>query len=396
MSEPHLPSTAATGAAGGVAGDILIVDDTPENLRMLSALLGGAEFRVRSAASGELALAAARDEPPDVVLLDIDMPDMDGYEVCRRFKADPLLAAIPILFVSALAETEDKLAAFAAGGVDYVTKPFRIEELRARIATHLELRRLRLELEARNRELAASDERAREVERLRHDLIHMVAHDMRSPLMGVSGYLELLELDRDKLAPDHQDFVVRALEGARTLVRQIDAMLDADRLESNRLPLRLAEQDLVELLDRAAGTLGPLGASRVRWSESPEQPPTARCDAELIVRVAANLLANALAYSDESEPVLLGASVGEEGFVRLEIRDSGPGIPEELRPRIFEKYVTKGSPRGRTRSMGLGLAFCKLAIEAHGGRIGFDSRADRGTVFWFELSRLGPTRESAA
>lgn len=367
------------------SGGLMIVDDTAANLRLLTRMLGAAGFRVRPVASGEAALAAARSEPPDLVLLDIDMPDMDGYEVCRRFKAEPALAEVPILFLSALGETEDKLAAFAAGGVDYVTKPFRIEELRARIATHLEMRRLRQALEARNRELDDSFRKLRDLERLRHDLIHMLAHDMRSPLMGISGYLELLEIDRQELSEDHRDFVARALDSTRTLVRHVDAMLDVARLESSRVPITVADHDLKVLVERAIAALGPLGAARVVWRPDSDTTLRTRCDSELVNRIVGNLLANALIYSGDEESVEITARDLDSGVVRVEIRDHGPGVPVELRPRLFEKYVARGAARGRSRSMGLGLAFCRLAVEAQGGRIGFDSPEGGGATFWFEL-----------
>jgi signal transduction histidine kinase len=385
MTVPAKPDAPGPTESGG----LLVVDDTAANLRLLTRVLGDAGFRVRPVASGEAALAAARNEPPDLVLLDVDMPEMDGYEVCRRLKADPTLAEVPVLFLSALGETEDKLAAFAAGGVDYVTKPFRVEELRARIATHLEMRRLRQALELRNRELDASYHKLRELERLRHDLIHMLAHDMRSPLMGISGYLELLEIDRASLTEDHRDFVARALDATRTLVRHVDAMLDVDRLESSRVPIAAAEHDLRHLVERAIAALGPIGASRVEWRPDSEASRPARCDGELVTRVAGNLISNALLYSDEDQRVEVAVRGGENGSARVEVRDRGPGIPAEVQPRLFEKYVTRGVARGRTRSMGLGLAFCRLAVEAHGGRIGFDSRDGAGATFWFELPAPG-------
>lgn len=385
MTAPSQPQSPVELESGG----LLIVDDTAANLKLLTRLLGAAGFRVRPVASGEAALAAARSEAPDLVLLDVDMPDMDGYEVCRRLKADPALTEVPVLFLSALGETEDKLAAFAAGGVDYVTKPFRVEELRARIATHLEMRRLRQALEARNRELDSSYRKLRELERMRHDLIHMLAHDMRSPLMGISGYLELLEIDRDSLSEDHRDFVARALDATRTLVRHVDAMLDVDRLESSRVPISAADHPLRELVERAIGALGPIGARRITWRPDSEPSVHARCDAELVTRVAGNLISNALIYSEEDQPVEVAVRAGDGGVARVEVRDRGAGVPVDLRPRIFEKYVTRGVARGRTRSMGLGLAFCRLAIEAHGGRIGFESPEGGGATFWFELPVVG-------
>lgn len=379
MSESALP------AAG-----VLVVDDTPANLKLLARLLQEAGFRVRPVLSGAQALLAAAEEVPDLVLLDVDMPEMDGYEVCRQLKATPALAEVPVLFLSALGETEDKIAGFAAGGVDYITKPFRFEEVLARIATHLELRRLRLDLESRNRELDESYLKLRELEGLRHDLVHMLAHDMRSPLMAVSGYLELLQIEGAHLAEEHREFVDLALDGARSLIRLIDTMLDVDRLEARRLPLVLKQLDLVEVARRAIESLGPTGQDRVLIAAG-LAPHRVRCDGEIVERVIANLLGNALRYSPANEPVRLGFGAGAEGRVRVEVEDRGPGIPEEVRARIFEKYaVASQGQRPKRRSIGLGLAFCKLAVEAHGGAIGFSSPAEGGTVFWLELPVEGP------
>lgn len=365
--------------------DILVVDDTPANLKLLTRLLQDSGLRARPVLNGVQALAAAAARPPDLVLLDVDMPEMDGYEVCRRIKSDPRLAELPVLFLSALGETEDKIAGFAAGGVDYITKPFRFEEVLARISTHLELRRLRLDLEQRNRELDESYLKLRELEGLRHDLVHMLAHDMRSPLMAVSGYLELLQIDRSRLVGEHAEYVDLALDGARALIRLIDTMLDLDRLESRHLPLKLAPHDLSELLRRAVESLGPASRERVESKAEDGPPKCVSCDAELIERVFGNLVSNALRYSPEGEAVRVVQVPARAGLARVEVRDRGPGIPEEIRARIFEKYVTSGGGRAQRRSIGLGLAFCKLAIEAHGGAIGFHCPEDCGTTFWVEL-----------
>src|SRR6202011_419862 len=151
------------GGAGQPAG-ILVVDDTPANLQVLAGMLKDRGYKVRPAPSGKLALLAAQRDPPDLILLDINMPEMNGYEVCEHLKADDNLKGIPIIFISALTEPLDKVKAFAIGGVDYLTKPFQMEELHARVETHLKLRRLQIELEEYSRHL----ELARE--RLEHDL----------------------------------------------------------------------------------------------------------------------------------------------------------------------------------------------------------------------------------
>src|SRR6476660_1016862 len=145
--------------AGEHAASILIVDDTPANLQVLAGMLKDRGYKIRPVPTGKLALLAARRDPPDLILLDINMPEMNGYEVCEQLKADPLLDGIPVIFISALTEPLDKVKAFAIGGVDYLTKPFQMEELHARVETHLKLRRLQVELEEHNRHLELARER---------------------------------------------------------------------------------------------------------------------------------------------------------------------------------------------------------------------------------------------
>lgn len=363
---------------------LLVVDDTPAHLGILTRALEESGFEVRTAASGEEALAAASEARPDLVLLDVDMPGLDGYETCRRLKQQPQSASTPVIFLSGLSDVADKMAGFAAGGVDYLTKPFHIDEVRARVATHLELERLRQAAEQHSSELDSSLAKLRELERFRHDLVHMVAHDMRSPLMTVSGYLELLDLDRDKLAEDHREFVAQALEGARTLVRLIDAMLDTDRLETGKLPLQLADRDLRAVLDLAIASLGPATARRLTIEVATPGLVVVHADGEILRRVIANLVANALRNSEDEDKVQVIASSTSD-VARLEVHDRGAAIPEEFRSRVFEKYATRRGDRGPDRrSIGLGLPFCRLAIEAHGGRIGF-ATTDGGTTFWIEL-----------
>lgn len=368
---------------------LLVVDDTPDQLKMLSRALQDSGFEVEVATSGREALAAASRNPPDLVLLDVDMPDIDGYETCRRLKEQEEFAATPVIFLSGLADVDDKVKGFVAGGVDYVTKPFSIEEVRLRVATHLEILRLRQAAEQQSRVLDTNLGRLRELEHFRHDLVHMVAHDMRSPLMAVSGYLELLDLDSDRLGEDHREFVAQALDGARTLVRLVDAMLDTDRLESGKLPLQLADRDLRAVLDLALASLGPASTRRLVIEVVPPGRIVVHADGEVLRRVIANLVANALRNSEDDAQVRIVASMRGDR-ARIEVHDNGTPISDEFRPRVFEKYATRGGDRGpHRRAVGLGLPFCRLAMEAHGGAIGFDSGAG-GSTFWIEL----PTREA--
>lgn len=370
------------------AANILVVDDTVENLRLLSRLLAQAGFHARPVRSGPEALAAAGAERPDLVLLDIDMPEMDGYEVCRRLKATAELADVPVIFLSALDQTADKVKAFSVGAVDFVTKPFHFHEVRARIESQLELARLRGRLEQKGAELEGSLARLKEVEQLRHDLVHMAAHDMRSPIMAVGGYLELL----GEPLPDDAtrlEFVERAREGVGTILRLVDAMLDLSRLEANRMPLRIQELDVRRTLDRAVATLGAFARPRIEVAV-PAGAFRLRADEALLERVLANLMANALKYSDEGEQVSVRAEPHEDGWARLLVEDRGPGVPAELRPRLFEKFATAAGSGSRGRSTGLGLAFCRLAMEAQGGVIGYyDADGAAGARFWIALPVAG-------
>jgi two-component system, sensor histidine kinase and response regulator len=182
---------------------ILLVDDTPANLDLLRAVLSGQGYRVSAFPGGEPAIEAALKQPPDLIMLDVLMPEMDGYEVCERMKSEPTLADVPVVFISALGETLDKMRAFAAGGVDYVTKPFRGEEVLARIRVHLENRRLQRMLREQNanmeelvakrtRELAAAHVRVLEMDRLKDDFLRMISHELRTPASGILGIGELI------------------------------------------------------------------------------------------------------------------------------------------------------------------------------------------------------------
>ncbi|MFZ2655512.1 MAG: response regulator [Victivallales bacterium] len=207
--------------------NILIVDDTPANLLLLDKMFADRGYKTRSVLSGKLALQAARSEPPDLILLDINMPEMNGYEVCEQFKADAKLKDIPVIFISALSETIDKIKAFAVVGVDYVTKPFQLEEVDARVRTHLELRRLRLELERQNRRLQENYDHLGKLEDLQDKLTHMFVHDMRLPLIGVTGYLETLEMDAGrKLDSNELEILRKARNNGLVLVGMINSLMD--------------------------------------------------------------------------------------------------------------------------------------------------------------------------
>lgn len=268
---------------------IMVVDDTLANLQLLSEMLKQKRFRVRPLPDGKLALQAVQNTPPDLILLDINMPDMNGYEVCERLKADEKTRDIPVIFISALSETMDKIKAFGVGGVDYVTKPFQFEEVVARVETHLELRR-------QKRALQKSYERLKELERLRDNLAHMIVHDLDNPLGAIQMALELLKDSISAQNADDVRMLHAAASGAARLREMIRQLLDISRMETGQMPLNQTRGNLVETTQDTINALATLASGRQLLLHAPDAVP-AIYDAEIIGRIVGNLLGNALKFS---------------------------------------------------------------------------------------------------
>lgn len=374
------------------AGNILIVDDEPANLDLLADILKNRGFRARRVLNGRAALVAATAEPPDLILLDINLPDFDGYTVCELLKALPAVTNTPVIFISALTETLDKVRAFRAGGVDYVTKPIQVEEIEARIGAQLHLRQLQKELAAKNESLAQSLASLRTMEELRDNLVHMVVHDIRSPLSGMLMSLGLI-LDQAEQLPESVTQMVRLTEKAAREVSDLAmSMLEVSRIEADRMPLNRQPHDFAQLAREAADSMAVMAQDKAVTIVVDAPPTPVEVDLEILRRVLVNVLNNALRFSPKGGTVKVHlAPTASDATLR--ITDQGPGIPAELHDSVFRKFGDARLRRaGLKQSVGLGLAFCRLAVEAHGGRIGVESTPGQGSTFWFTVPRpLPPT-----
>ena len=362
-------------------GRALVVDDEPKNRELLRDLLVANGYSVVEAEDGIGALEKA-DGNCDVILLDVMMPRMDGLEACRQLKANPETAHIPVLMVTALTEKEQRHQGIAAGANDYLTKPIDRQDVLLRVRNAVAAKRLH---DTVQRDL----DKLRELEQLRDNLTHMIIRDMRSPLMAIMGGIQL---PGDKLKETDEDkrFANMAASAAQELNEMVTSLLDISRMESGEMPLNLANHDL-QAIAQAVVESNRAGAEfeNVRLTVSGDSA-TARFDKDLIHRVFSNLIGNAIKVSPAGSAVELHIRPNEE-VVRAEVTDTGRGIPEEYREKIFEKFgQVEARKHNEKHSTGLGLAFCKLAVEAHGGRIGVDSEVAKGSAFWFELPLNGP------
>lgn len=357
---------------------VLVVDDTPANLEILTQMLKDKGHRPRPVPSGAMALRAAEHEPPDLVLMDINMPEMDGFETCRKLKASDSLSQVPVLFISARSDTYDKIQAFRSGGVDYITKPFDLDEVTARVETHLELSRLQTELEAQYRQLAR-------MEKLRDNLVHMVVHDMRSPLSVIKAVLYALGSQlRDRLDEDSLLDLQAANACSDRLLSMVNNLLDLSRLESGAMPMNPTSFCSKTLVEETVSAIWSLAEKRQVVIEHGDGPLYAEADRILCQRVLTNLLNNAIKFSpDLSEVRVTSTRVGDR--IRISVSDQGPGIDPEYHQHIFEKFGQVEDDLPQQASTGLGLTFCKLAVEAHGCEIGVDSTPGRGATFWFTV-----------
>jgi len=360
---------------------VLIVDDQPDNLRLLNFVLKKCGLATRMISDSTLVLPAVEQSPPDLILLDIMMPVLDGFAVCRQLKADARWRDIPVIFITALDGTGEVLSAFQYGAVDYITKPFQVEEVEARVRTHLALRQ-------KEQELARALARQKQFEEWRHIMSQMIVHDLRSPLMVISTYLTMLETaDEVKLPPPFNQYVGECQQNLTRAVTLADDILLVGKLEAGKMSLHLDRQDLAQLLRQEVDAHRNLTAVKFKklalnQTVAAAQTPV-RVDAPLLRRVLANLLGNAIKYSPTNGTISLRITHQDRNWL-LQVRDKGPGIPPTAVSDIFEPYHSENHPSDRP-GIGLGLTLCKLVIKAHGGDIGVRGEAGGGSTFWFTL-----------
>lgn len=369
---------------------ILVADDVAANVELLFDQLHVLGFRAIAAADGPSALAACFEHRPDLCILDVSMPAGDlgvddrstGFEVCRRIKRDPRTKSIPVIFVTALNDTTDRVKAIEAGGDDFLTKPHNRLVLGARVRSLLKLKAATDSLEETLRKL-------REAEKMRDDLMKMIVHDLKTPLTSVLATMEMLiDGDFGALSDEQRRMLSDAEAKAEDLLSLIGDLLEVARIEEASMALDLQPIAPSALLNEVVN----------EWSirfqqehaeavvEVADDAPIFQADKPLLKRVMGNLVSNALTHSANAVTLHFSAR-RDNGEILFTVADNGPGIPPEYHEVIFRKFErVKNTNIPRTRSSGLGLAFCKLVVDAHGGRIWVQSAGEgKGSSFHFTL-----------
>jgi two-component system, sensor histidine kinase and response regulator len=380
-------------------GDIMIVDDNPANLKLLEDMLLQEGHEVHSFPIGRLALAEAMQNPPDLILLDINMPEMNGYEVCERLKSEDRLSDIPVIFLSAMNEIHDKVKAFRSGGVDYISKPFQIEEVHARVDTHLKLhdlqRALKLQNErleeavaARTQELAEANQRLTILDRSKSEFLNLISHEFRTPLNGILGVGALV---LDALPPTEENAELHEMfkRSRRRILSILEDALLLTQIDVNGEQFRSAPVSLNTVMRRAAESTAEFAESReVRLSRLTPDMGLVLADENLLVRALQSLLETAVKFSEKGGTVQLSGEVGSNAQ-RVILDTQGRTIPGPALAKFFDLFSI-GEALTPGGDLGVGPPLAYRILSLFGGSVTVANRNPAGVRLTITLKNSPP------
>jgi two-component system sensor histidine kinase/response regulator len=355
---------------------ILVVDDVQQNIQVVGTMLREVGYLVMPATSGPVALQRVQKRQPDLILLDLMMPEMDGLEVCRRLKAEPSTESIPVIFLTASNEMNHLVLGLQAGAVDYVTKPFNPPELLARVRTHLELKHSRDIIVRYGQELRRLNDE-------KNEFMGIAAHDLRSPLGAITGFADLILEDAQMARADLEDCARRIRDTSARMAEMVQNLLDANRIERGEMKLNLATTELVALVSSVVETQRSraIVKQQILNFENGTAPVNVLVDPGIMVQVVENLVSNAVKYSPQGKSIFVRLKK-EASVVRCEVQDEGPGLSAEDQKKLFGKFARlSAKPTGGEHATGLGLSIVKRMVEAMNGKVWCESEPGKGATF---------------
>jgi len=364
---------------------ILIVDDVPKNIQVLGNILMAENYQLSYSQNGKEALAAVKQNDFDLILLDIMMPVVDGYEVCRQLKSDSKTKDIPIIFLTAKVEKESVVKGLKLGAVDYVTKPFYAEELLARVRTHLSLKDKTEQLQSinvileqkvaeRTAQLKEANEKLSTLEKAKSDFLTIISHEIRTPLNGISGFADIL---LDSLAStEHEEFIKYLKLSSDRLVRFSEIALLITQLNAEKYTFEMIPMNVEKIISSALEEVQEkLGLANIKIEKDFTKDINIITNHNLIQKSLVNILENSIVYSPENGQIFINTST-DNGTINIEICDQGPGFSEEALSKLFEYFSTDDIMH--SEGLGLGLAAVKLVMDSHSGSISAKNRGEGG------------------
>ena len=401
LSNPNaqLTTTSATINRSVEDGFILIVDDNRHNLSVLSETLKGAGFQVGVEVDGEGVLQQVAYAKPDLILLDVNMPGIDGFETCKLLKSNPQTQDIPIIFMTAWTETTDKVKGLSLGAVDYIPKPFEQEEVLARVRLHLRLSWVTKTLAQQNIHLQEAKQKAEAANQTKSQFLAKMSHELRTPLNAILGYAQILQRDLKPGNPVNKfsgrnnslDGLRIIEEGGNHLLTLINDILDFAKIEATKMELELSEVDLLPFLTGVADIihLQAIEKGLIFKYESPENlPARVQVDEKRLRQVLINLLGNGVKFTDTGSVTLRVTNINSPASSRklsFEIIDTGKGIAPENLKTIFQPFEQVGNNTSNIQGTGLGLPISQQLVELMGGQLQVKSQLGKGSTFSFEL-----------
>jgi len=382
---------------------ILIVDDSPEIIKGLNSLLKK-DYRVKVALNGEKALKIANSkEPPDLILLDVVMPDLDGYEVCRRLKADQKLKNIPIIFMTSLDKTEDEIKGFKVGAVDYINKPLNPQTVKARIETHLNLKKAhqlieeqRDNLQEINKQLAQAKENAQAAAKAKSEFLANMSHEIRTPLNAVIAASDLAF--GEKITPKIDRFLKIIHSSAYSLMGILNDILDFSKIEAGKMELESAPFILNNMMVKVTDIFITQASEKnieLILDIDTNIPLTLIGDELRLQQVLINLISNALKFTSENGLITIGVSLNSKVLrfddmdnivLKFFVKDTGVGMKPQFIDCLFEAFSQEDFSTSRKHGgTGLGLTITKQLVEMMGGKIWVESEYGHGSTFYFTI-----------